>query len=228
MTWNVRTFLPAYENWQCFSLFCSMNTQIKKCINTYDCSWKSISRASRTLIKKMLLIFFKKSLKIQIKLSLKTAVFNLRLGENTVAFSISPQGSPVWEYGVVPRVGDTSIWSSESPVWTCKGEREKLPNILHYNVNFLSPSNLNNSQNSSSACHVYLSRHLVTATYNPAHDTSNLTQSERRAARPQSLSVISEVREKYQGRMGFGPLRPAPKYRNEAVVNRLTRPGGWG
>ena len=55
---------------------------------------------------------------------------------------------------------------------------------------------------------------------------SNLTQSERPAARPQSLSVISEVREKYQGRMGFGPLRPAPKYQNEAVVRRLARPGG--
>ena len=59
-------------------------------------------------MKKMLLIFFKKSLKIQIKLSLKTAVFNWRLGENTVALSISRQGSPVWEYEVVPRAGDTS------------------------------------------------------------------------------------------------------------------------
>ena len=30
------------------------------------------------------------------KLSLKTAVFNWRLGENTVAWTISRQGSPIW------------------------------------------------------------------------------------------------------------------------------------
>ena len=50
-------------------------------------------------MKKMLLIFFKKSPKIEIKLSLKTAVFNWLLGENTVALTISRQGSPVWEDG---------------------------------------------------------------------------------------------------------------------------------
>ena len=31
---------------------------------------------------------------------MKTAVFNWRLGENTVALTISRQGSPVWEDGV--------------------------------------------------------------------------------------------------------------------------------
>ena len=64
--------------------------------------------------------------------------------------------------------------------------------------------------------------------YNPAHDTSYLTQRERPTARPQSLSVISEVQEKYQGRMGSGPVRLAPKYRNEAVVHRFSRLGNRG
>ena len=27
-----------------------------------------------------------------------------------------------------------------SPVWACKGGREKLPNTLHHIVNFISPS----------------------------------------------------------------------------------------
>ena len=35
----------------------------------------------------------------------------------------------------------TSEWPLGSPVWACMSEREKLPNILHYNVNFLSLSN---------------------------------------------------------------------------------------
>ena len=47
----------------------------------------------------------------------------------------------LWEDGVVPRAGDTCEWPLGSLVWACKGEREKLPNILHYNINFLSPSN---------------------------------------------------------------------------------------
>ena len=78
------------------------------------------------------------------------------------------------------------------------------------------------SQNSSSTCHVYSFRHLATTAYNPAHDTSYLTQRERPTARPQSLSVTSKVREKYQDSMGSGPVRPAPKYRNEAVVHRFS------
>ena len=44
------------------------------------------------------MIFFEKSLKILTKkLSLKTEVFILLLGENAVAITIKRQGSPVWE-----------------------------------------------------------------------------------------------------------------------------------
>ena len=63
-------------------------------------------------MKKMLLIFFKKSLKILSKLSLKTAVFNWRLGENTVALTISCQGSPVWKDWVplAPKIPVSDRW----------------------------------------------------------------------------------------------------------------------
>ena len=56
--------------------------------------------------------FFKKSLKIKSKLSLKTAVFNWRLGEKTVALTISRQGSPVWEDGVplAPKIPVSDRW----------------------------------------------------------------------------------------------------------------------
>ena len=63
-----------------------------------------------------------------------------------------------------------------SPVWERKGERQKPPNTLHHIVNFIFPVGstvLINSQNSSSAYHIYLSRHWIIATYNPTHDTSN-------------------------------------------------------
>ena len=64
-------------------------------------------------MKKMLLIFFEKSLKIYSKLSLKTAVFNWRLEENTVALTISRQGSPVWwdEEPLAPKVPVSDRWS---------------------------------------------------------------------------------------------------------------------
>ena len=47
----------------------------------------------------------------------------------------------LWEDGGVPRAEDTCEWPLGSLVWACKEKREKLPSILHYNINFLSPSN---------------------------------------------------------------------------------------
>ena len=47
----------------------------------------------------------------------------------------------LWEDGGVSRAGDNCEWPLGSLVRARNGEREKLPTILHYNINFLSPSN---------------------------------------------------------------------------------------
>ena len=55
-------------------------------------------------------------------------------------------------------------WTGETALHSPSYRKLHLP---------VGPTVLINSQNSSSAYRVYLSRHLIIAMYNPAHDTSN-------------------------------------------------------
>ena len=75
------------------------------------------------------MIFFEKSLNILTKTILENSGFQLDAGENTVAFSINRQGSPVWE-----------LWGG-----SLKGELQKPPNNQQHIINFVFPRQVDGS-----------------------------------------------------------------------------------
>ena len=87
-------------------------------------------------MKKMLLIFFKKPLKL-IKTILENSGFQLASRWKHCCVDDQSSGVTSMVWWRAPRAECTCKWPSESLVWGHNGGRGNLPNLHHFNSNFL-------------------------------------------------------------------------------------------